>query len=458
MAILLWALALAAGGAAACYSGQFTSALGTARGSLSLQSATRELNIGPTGGVCFGNACGGSRLNRMYKLTIPSAFSLGGTLTVSTCSSYTNFDTTLALGYATVADNVCASETFWTETQSDVNDDDTGCTFRTVLSTVVRAGVQRRVWYIAVGAFSESSSSAGTGNFDLSWSYETAPAPSQSGTRAPAPSQTGTRAPAPSQTGTRAPAPSSSQTGTRAPEPYFGVPIQTCTVSFTLPSTALCPLILGQYYSAQVCAAGGYRVTETYNVYTGEEYIIIEGGLSGCNDGYGVRRSDGSGVYDVYLWSVPGVFVTARASTISGSMDVQVAYPAAGATCSWSYTLTSGSCLGTTVRAVASNSGTNIIIGAVVGGVALLAGVGVAVFFTLRHRAQAMAAATDLKSVPASSSDGAVADGSSAHVNPMMKTATGTGPQWQPEHLQSAPHNGGALFVRHVAPTTTGSV
>jgi hypothetical protein len=46
---------------------------------------------------------------RWYKLLLSDGVPLGGVLTVSTCSSSTTFDTTLALGASADADPACAT-------------------------------------------------------------------------------------------------------------------------------------------------------------------------------------------------------------------------------------------------------------------------------------------------------------------------------------------------------------
>jgi hypothetical protein len=93
------ALALAAG-AAACYGGDLSGTSGSVQGNLNFGffggGATKDFNFAVSG-VNFGDQCGlglGVCLNRGFKLTLPTSVALGGRLTISTCTSYTNFDTT----------------------------------------------------------------------------------------------------------------------------------------------------------------------------------------------------------------------------------------------------------------------------------------------------------------------------------------------------------------------------
>jgi hypothetical protein len=210
------------------------------------------------------------------------------------------------------------------------NDD--GCANgRSVIMHTVGA-TEGRAWYIAVGGHTSTS----TGDYELTWRYDP-PTPTASPSRTPP------------------------QSRSQAATPSGGAvtALGSCTVSFPLATSALCPSIIGLDPTAsQACAAAGYHLTETtrYGVTPNQIDVAITARLAGCDNGYGVKRPGGSGVYDIYLWSVPGVSVLALQSSSSrDALTVQAAYSATGATCSWTYTVTAGSCLG----AVASTSSTN---------------------------------------------------------------------------------------------------
>jgi hypothetical protein len=188
------ALALLARAASAqpqCYGGTLTGVSGSTSTSLSLSSGydiSGQLN-----GVLFGAGVNGGspRYNRVYKVDLGADTLLGGTLTLTTCSNTTNFDTTLALGYTTDASEACATQySTWTWVDANDNAQAGTCTYNWRASMLARAGADRRVWYVAVGAYSAS----GTGTYELLYAYAL---PSQTPSAAPTP-VTATPTPTPS--------------------------------------------------------------------------------------------------------------------------------------------------------------------------------------------------------------------------------------------------------------------
>lgn len=162
----------------------------------------------------------------------------------------------------------------------------------------------------------------------------------------------------PSQSPTLPPSPTSLPTATRTRAPSVGAapsrsasPPAGGSDSFTgacLASSSQsqpCPSILGLDPSAQSCAAGGYEVIVRGST------LALEPRTYGCGRGSGLLRSDGSGTYDISLWSIPGVSVTAVPYS-SYSFSVRIAY--GGSSCSWTYSVVSGACIGATATSYSS--------------------------------------------------------------------------------------------------------
>jgi hypothetical protein len=373
---LLLALALRAPGAAsqACYSGTLTGLTNSTFDFLGSSIGYQFSAV--VDGLTFGYANANTYyVNRLYKLVLNTPPSQrGGELTVTTCSRYTEAGTELVMGYSNAPDSSCASTAalIWvTANALAPGGCPDGSTFG---SLTVGVGVQSTVAYVGVGA-------GNYGVFQLSWRYEPPPSatPTPTGTPAATPSPTRTQSgprtasptatPTPSHTRTPQPSPSRTPQPSATPTPAASPPSvgalgttlaseAACAASYADgPAEALCPAVFGPGgggggggSALQACAAAGYRVVSATDVPTGRRYLLfLPRGDAACPSGYGVRRGDGSGRYDVVgLW--PGAAGAVTVAPYNGSAFAVTAAAAADggglSSCSWAYTVTAGACLG----------------------------------------------------------------------------------------------------------------